>query len=104
MRAPSAVSVACVGFLLVSHGILLLDLTCFVMTPSIMRVSPARRTCERPWSALAPGATVWTRADQRLGSTQSTRVSNMDGRRSAWFEDSEAMSSGSSKVEYLPPR
>ena len=58
VRAPSAATVACVGFLLVSHGNLLLDLTCFVMTRSIMRVSPARRTCERPWSALAPGDCV----------------------------------------------
>ena len=83
------VTVACVGFLLVSHGILLLDLTCFVMTPSIMRASPARRTCKDPGLLWPPGATVWTRADRRLGSTQSTRVSDMDGRRSVWFEDSE---------------
>jgi hypothetical protein len=47
---------------------------------------------------------VWTRADQRLGSTQSTRVSNMDGRRSAWFEDSDGNVIGVIEVEYLPPR
>jgi hypothetical protein len=73
------------------------------MTPSIMRASPARRTCERPWSALAPGATASTRVDLRLGSTQSARVSNMGGRGSVWFEDSEGNVIGLIEVEYVPP-